>query len=263
MTKKNHYGVIKASYFANWADMFGFPIASSLLPIVARISFLTPNVISILSFLLFTLGSLSLFLIYPYHLFVAALLLFAGYIGDDLDGQVARIRKLSSTLGDYLDKVLDVLKIFILTSSLSYAVYKETDNIIFIFLGFAACFFFNYRYYIKLETVFSKTSRDQQYLENSAMKRKEIEEQLDEKFESLSKTLSGRLHALWLKHRLLFMVDEAEFVIITAVFALINRLGLALVILAVSQMVLAFYRVIERGYQLHSDSENLLKPMRK
>ncbi len=261
--KKPGYEVVKASYFANWADIFGFPIASRLLPLVTSIPFLTPNVISILSFLSFTIGSISLFLIYPYHLIVAAFLLFAGYIGDDLDGQVARIRKLSSTIGDYLDKVLDVLKIFILTSSLSYAVYKDTHNGVFIFLGFAACFFFNYRYYIKLETVFSKTSRDSQYLENSGRKRKEIEELLDEKFEKLSKTFSGKLHALWLRHRLFFMVDEAEFVIITAVFALIDRLGLALIILAVSQIILAFYRVIERGYQLHSDSENLLKPMRK
>ena len=71
------------------------------------------------------------------------------------------------------------------------------------------------------------------------------------------------LKSIWLKNRMIFFIDEAEFVVLTSLFALIDRLDLALWILAVSQVLIAFWRSFERGYQLHTNSKNLLKPMRK
>src|SRR5687768_16842286 len=106
MEKQTRKKVVKHTYFSNWADLFGYPLAWSLVPFVSKISFFTPNVITVISFLMYTLGSITLFWDYPYHLFVAAFLIFAGYIGDDLDGQIARYRKLSSNVGDFLDKSL-------------------------------------------------------------------------------------------------------------------------------------------------------------
>lgn len=255
--------VIKPLYFANWADTWGFPIAASLLPFVSKISFLTPNVISICSFILYTLGSISLFLDYPFHLLVSAMLLPIAFIGDDLDGQVARYKKLSSVFGDFLDKVLDVVKIFIITASLSYAVYLKTENILTIYLGFASGFFFMVRYYIKLETMFSLTSRDSKYLEKSSEVRKSLENDLEKLHYKLQKTFPGKLRSLWLQHRLIFAVDEGEFVFITAVFAILNRLDLALIILAISQTSIAVWRFLERSHQLRTDSNQLLLPMRK
>lgn len=246
--------VVKASYFANWADVFGFPLAYKLLPLVLPFKFITPNVVSITAFILYAIGCVSLFLDYPYHLQVAAFLVFAGYIGDDMDGQLARIRKMSSKIGDYLDKVLDILKIFLITSSLSLAVYLQTNEILYIFLGFAACFFFMYRYYIKLETMFSAVSSDEKYLEKSSVKRDQLQEEYDKE--------TG-LKSLWLRNRMIIFIDEAEFVIITSIFALMNRLDLALWILAISQILITLFRLFERGYQLHTNSENLLKPLRK
>lgn len=247
-------GVIKASYFANWADVFGFPLAYKLLPLVLPFKFITPNVVSVTAFILYALGCVSFFLEYPYHLQAAALLTFAGYIGDDMDGQLARIRKLSSKIGDYLDKVLDILKIFLITSSLAFAVYLQTGQFFYIFLGFAACFFFMYRYYIKLETMFSAISSDEEYLEKSAAKRDQLQEEYDK---------ATGLKSFWYRNRMIVFIDEAEFVIITSIFALMNRLDLALWILAISQVLIALFRLFERGYQLQTNSENLLKPLRK
>lgn len=261
--KKPGPRIVKPMYFGNWGDIWGFPLAAILLPLVTKISFLTPNVITLIAFSLYAIGSISLFLDYRYHLIVAGIFLPLGFLGDDLDGQVARARKLSSVIGDYLDKVLDVLKIFIVTASLGYAVYLQTGNALYMLLGFATCFFFNYRYYIKLESVFSSIDRDPAYLEKCSIKRNEIEENLNALHDKLWKTPVGKLQSLWLKHRLIFAVDEAEIAVFTGVGALFNQLELALWILAISQVTIAIWRVFERGYQLSTYSEKLLLPMRK
>lgn len=246
--------VIKSSYFANWADIFGFPIAYSLLPLVLPFKFITPNIVTIIAFSLYTLGCVFLFLDFPYHNFLAAFLVFAGFIGDDLDGILARTRNLSSTIGDYLDKVLDILKIFLITLSVSIAVYFQTFNILYVFLGFTACFLFMYRYYIKLETMFSKINSDPKYLERSAQKREELTQSLDK--------ITG-IKSYWIKNRTIFFVDEAEFVIITAIGAIFDKLEYSLWVLAISQILITIFRLFERGYQLNTNSENLLKPLRK
>lgn len=255
--------VIKSTYFSNWGDLFGYPLTYRLLPLIARIDFFTPNVITVVSFLFYTLGSILLFVSFPYHLFLAAFLMVAGYIGDDLDGQLARYKNLSSNIGDFLDKAFDVLKIYIITISLSAAVYIKTDNVLYLFLGFTACFFFNFRYYIKLETMFGRINSDSQYLLKSAKKREELELAIEKEYAKSSKTFPETLKILWHKNRTIFFVDEAEFAIFTAVGALFGRLDWVLWILAISQVIIVLWRFYERITQIKTSSPRLLWPMRK
>jgi phosphatidylglycerophosphate synthase len=196
--------VIKPVYYGNWGDLWGFPLAAKLLPIVTRISFLTPNVITMIGFTSFVVGSLLLFLNAPYHLYLAAFLLPFGFLLDDLDGQVARERNMYSEIGNYLDKVLDVLKIFIVSSSLSYAVYLQTQNILHIYLGFIAASFFYMRYYIKLETVLRQVELDKDYLEKSSKVMSDIKEARFEKHERISHTAGGKLTVFWELNRTFF-----------------------------------------------------------
>lgn len=255
--------VIKSTYFSNWADLFGYPLAYKLLPLVTEIDFFTPNVVTVISFFLYALGSIFLFLSFPYHLFLAAFLITVGYIGDDLDGQLARYKNLSSNIGDFLDKVLDVLKIYIITISLSIAVYLRTDNVLYLFLGFTACFFFNFRYYIKLETIFSRINSDPQCLLKSAQKRKDLESAIEKEYAKSPKTLWETIKVLWHKNRIIFWVDEAEFAIFISVAALFNKLEWALWILAASQVGIAAWRFFERMHQIRTSSNRLYWPMRK
>lgn len=255
--------VIKSTYFSNWADLFGYPLAYNLLPLVTKIDFFTPNVVTVISFFLYALGSILLFVQFPYHLFLAAFLITAGYIGDDLDGQLARYKNLSSNIGDFLDKVLDVLKIYIITISLSFAIYLRTDNVLYLFLGFTACFFFNFRYYIKLETIFSRINSDPQYLLKSAQKRKELEGVIEKEYTKPQKSPWEIIRVLWHKNRIIFWVDEAEFATLTAIGALFGRLDWVLWILAVSQVIISSWRFYERASQIKTSSPRLFWPMRK
>jgi len=255
--------IIEPSYFSNWADLFMPKIANSLVPSAAKISWLTPNHLTLFSFGLHTLGSILIFISIPYHLILTAILLPLGYILDCMDGQLARTKNMPSPLGDYLDKTLDVLKVFILTASLSYATYLKTGDILYIFLGFTACFGFCFRYYIKLETIFSTINRDKDYLQKSREFRIEQYEKLGKEYEELSKTFLGKLKVLWYRNRILLFIDEAEFILITSITALLNRIEVALWIFAVLHFGIAIFRLFERGHQVNTFSKNLYRPMRK
>lgn len=255
--------IIEPSFFSNWADLFLPKIANKLIPLALLVPGLTPNHITIISFILYVLASFFTFISFPYHLYLTAILLPIAYILDCLDGQLARTKKLSSPIGDYLDKTLDVLKIYILTLSLSLSEYFKTADSFYFILGFTACFGFNFRYYIKLETMFSAISKDKDYLDKCRQLRYELYEKLDNQYKQLSKTILGKLKVFWLNNRILFFIDEAEFVLITSIAAIFNRLDIALWIFAIGHFGIALFRLFERGYQININSKNLLRPMRK
>jgi len=255
--------VVKSTYYSNWGDRIGYPLARFLVEPLNKLPFITPNGVTLTAFTLFAFGCLFLVISFPYHMIVGAILIFVGYIGDDIDGQLARIKGESSVVGDYMDKVLDILKIFLITFFSALSVYLTTGNILYLFLGFVACFFFNFRYYIKLESIFSALSRDEKYLEKSAKKRREKEKEMDSLYVRKAKSLKEAVQIFWIKNRTIFFVDEAEFALFTALGAILNKLNLSLWVLAVSQVILVFWRLIERGRQLHKNSKDLLLPMRK
>ena len=254
---------LEEPYFNNWGDLFLPKIATRIIPFIAKWNWITPNFITLFSFLLYVAGCVLLFIDIPYHLYYAAILLPLAYIGDCIDGDLARVKNLRSALGNYIDKVVDVLKIYVITISLAYAAYLNTHSIIYIFLGFTACFFFNYRYYIKLETMFSQFNQDPQYLTKSAKRRQELYLIKQKEYNKLSATFLGKIRLFWLKNRIIFWVDEAEFVIFTSIGAIFNKIWLVLWVLAISQVLIASWRLFERGYQTHKAKDKLLDPMRK
>ncbi len=255
--------VVKSTYYSNWGDRIGYPLARFLAGPLSKLSFITPNGVTLTAFALFALGCLFLVVSFPHHMTAGALLIFAGYIGDCIDGQLARIIGKSSIIGDYIDKVLDVLKIFFVTFFSGLSIYLTTGNILYLLLGFVACFFFNFRYYILHESMISVLYRDEKYLEKSVKTRKEMEKEMDSLYERRAKSLKEAIQIFWVKNRTIFFVDEAEFVIFVVFGVIFGKLNLVLWILAISQVILVFWRLIERGRQLHKNSEDLLLPMRK
>lgn len=255
--------VVKSTYYSNWGDRIGYPLASIIVKPLAKLPFVTPNGVTLVAFASFAVGCAALMASFPFHLVVAAVLIFLGYVGDDVDGQLARITKKYSTLGDYLDKVLDVLKIFLITFSLSAAVAIQTGNAWYLGLGFLTCFMFQYRYYIKLETMFSALSRDAAYFEKSAQVRSVKEAEMDDIYAQKATSLPQALRLFWVKNRTLLIVDEAEFAILVAIGALLNQLIVTLWVLAFAQLGWAIWRAFERGHQLTNNSARLQWPMRK
>ena len=87
------------------------PVGFLLLHVLEPLSFVTPNLITLLGFFCF-LGASVLLAQAPQATWAIALLLFLRLIFDDLDGMLARVRGAGSHFGSYLDKITDVLGFF-------------------------------------------------------------------------------------------------------------------------------------------------------
>ena len=259
----NKDGVVKNLYYSNWGDNLGYPLAFAVLPYIAKVPGATPNLVTIFSFFLYLAGCLLLFINVPHHLSIAGIFIILGFVGDDLDGQLARYKKMHSDIGSFMDLTLDVLKIFVISLSLGYAVYLQSQQTIHLFMGFVSCFFFFFRYYIKLETMFAQMVKDRKYLEKSLSKRAELISQMNNGILKHSTSFTQSVRKFVFQHKLIFVLDEAEFAILIGIFAFLNRLDIALYIFAFGQLGWAIYRWFERGYQIHTNSARLLWPMRK
>jgi phosphatidylglycerophosphate synthase len=234
------------------------PLANKIVPYAAKVSWLTPNIVSFSSFIMYVIASLLLFTDIPNHLLISLILFPLSYIADCMDGQLARTTKRFSPIGDYLDKTLDVLKIFIITASLSWAVYSQTLNVLYIYLGFAGCFFFCYRYYIKHEILYSQFSKDHSYLDKSYERIMHLYESVREHRAKLS-----TIHRFWLAQRTIFYVDEGEFIFFTCLGIIFGRLDLSLWVIGISQTVWGIYRLIMRAVELKNRPEIFINPVKR
>jgi phosphatidylglycerophosphate synthase len=123
----NPASVIEPDYFSNWGDLWYPKLANKLLIPASEISILTPNHITIASFVLYSTGA-GLIIAGGRWSVLATALLPLSYILDCLDGQLARYTGRTSPIGDYLDKTLDVLKIFIINASMAFSAYRLTGK---------------------------------------------------------------------------------------------------------------------------------------
>jgi phosphatidylglycerophosphate synthase len=254
---------IEPSYFSCWGDSFLPRTAYLFLPIIWKFDWITPNLLTVTSFLLHVIGCIMLFATVPHHFAYTVILLPVAYLMDCLDGRLARTKGMTSDLGDYLDKTLDVIKLYATMASLGYAAYLSTSDVRFVFLGFTAAFFFSYRFYLKSVTIFDAIGKDPQYLAKCKETRIGLLVSKTKEYAELRKTFAGSLKGIWLRNKSIFAVDEAEVMLITVLAALTGRVGLALWVLGISQVVIALWRMVERGYQLNVFSQDLYLPMRK
>lgn len=253
--------VVEANYFSNWGDLWYPRWANVLLVPASQVVWLTPNHVTISSFILYALAAVMIG-IQGDWMVLAALLLPLSYVLDCLDGQLARFTKQTSVIGDYLDKTLDVLKIGIINAAFAVAAYRMSGEIVYLLLGFASCFGFLFRYYIKLETMFSAINHDPAYLDRSRQHRQALYASLSAQGKNRH-TLKQHLDWLWLRHHSLLALDEAEHVTFGALAAACGRPDLWLWLFGPAQVLIALVRLVQRGRQIAAQDGSLTHPLRK
>jgi len=256
-------GYFNSVYIGNWAGMYFRHLSKFIVKFIIKIKWITPNIITVLSSFIFIVGCLMLFINIPYHLYYAALLIFIGYIGDLLDGDLAKKRNMKSFYGGYLDAVVDVIKIYFITISLSLSTYLLTNNIIYIFLGFTICASFMSRFYIKQIAskfvLIKELEKDPKFVYDRFEIEKEWKQKLERKYAALSKSFVGKLKIIWLKNKSIFLVDEAEIAIFTCLASIFNQLVIWIWILVFSQIMIVIFRLFQRGYQLKKGDIKLIQ----
>ncbi len=103
-----------------WASIFSGPIANRLLEPIADIQWITPNLITITSFII---GIIAAYCFCTGAYITGAILVQLSFIVDCMDGQLARYRQQFSKLGAWLDRISDRVKDFLYFFALALGFY--------------------------------------------------------------------------------------------------------------------------------------------
>jgi len=119
-----------------WAMLVVLPLARRLSLFIINRTNLTPNAITLGAFLFIPLAAIGYGCGGYLGLLYGALFFEINYLFDCVDGTVARVKKLGSPLGAYLDPVLDRWRIVILTLALAYGQYRVSGDLQVVYLLF-------------------------------------------------------------------------------------------------------------------------------
>ena len=198
-----------------WSRVFATPIAHLVLTGVADWRCLTPNRLTILSFGLTLLSGVFILLDTAPNLVIGGIVLQVAYVIDCMDGQLARYRGVSSDLGSLLDKWSDFVKFPFIVVALSIQAAHHTPTIAPIVLGLSAIFLICYQPYLKAIA-----------------------------FKECSVTplpyLSGQ--SFWQRNLRFFLFEEAQWYLIVSVCLFLNETMVALILLVVTQGIIALLR---------------------
>lgn len=145
---------------------------------------------------------------------------------------------------------------------MGYAAYAATGNVAYWGLALSSAFWFMFRYYIKLETIFTEQNRDSTYLEKCSIRRQETYEKI-EKRRALIKTPADLIKWAAFIHYRAFNLDETEFITFSVIALLLGKAEYFVLLFGIGQPIIALYRHAQRGYQLTNNKAALLDPMRK
>ena len=246
-----------------WSSFVTSPLAICMNWFVVDIRWLTPNLLTTISFIVALLASV-LILVGTRQAFVcAALFINASLVLDCMDGQMAKYRGISSRFGSYFDKVTDQIKIFAWFGAAAYVSFLETESIVPVFLAFTGVTFYSLRVYVKYVTIFIEVEHDVTYLEQSSREAAAIDRERSN-VGGLGQGVMQNLRWFVREQRKFFLFNEAVFVFILSVALLFDVILPVLWLFAISQLYYGFVRSWQRGSQIYNNQHNqLLKPIEK
>jgi len=108
------------------------------IPLVRRLSkyhFITPNFLTIISLVIGLIAALLIIMSTTPFLIVGGILYQLAFLFDCMDGKLARLRGITSPLGEILDNVADRVTIFTLSFAVGYTLYNYYNDA-FLFLNY-------------------------------------------------------------------------------------------------------------------------------
>ena len=151
-----------------WASFVTSPLAILANYAVVDIKWLTPNLITLVSFLTAVASAPFIVVGGTTNFLIAAVLIQLSFVFDCMDGQMARYRNSSTATGSYYDRVSDQIQITIWFGAVAYAAWVQSNEVIPVFLAFFGTAFYFLRGYVKYVAIHVEMSRDRDYLERIA-----------------------------------------------------------------------------------------------
>jgi len=133
--KELYLSSLKKKSSEEFFDLIFFRPLGFLLAFISRKTFLTPNHLTILSMIL---GVGSGFLYYFHSYEAGALILLLANTFDCADGQLARMKKVSSKIGSILDGSADYITYIASYAGACFALIRDTGDFYFFWIGWIA-----------------------------------------------------------------------------------------------------------------------------
>ncbi|WP_229069196.1 CDP-alcohol phosphatidyltransferase family protein [Actinoplanes sp. DH11] len=129
-----------------WTVLLVDPLASRLVRLVAPYRWITPNVLTLLATVI-GVGAMVFFAIGDrWALAAGAVLFHLSFVVDCMDGKIARLNGTGTIFGQWLDFVLDRVRVFFCAIALFGGQYVQTDNIAYLWVMAVAVFLDLFRY---------------------------------------------------------------------------------------------------------------------
>jgi len=237
-----------------WSSFVTAPLAIAINYVVVDIKWLTPNLITLFSFIT-ALASVVFIIVGGFiNFIIAAVLIHLSHILDCMDGQMALYRGISSKFGAYFDKLTDQIQVTLWFGAMGYVAYVQSQNILPVFLAFVGVAFYSLRGYAKYVAIYTEVYDDNEYLEkvsNNKGKKKETA--------GLGHGILANLRWFIAEQRKILSFDEGVFIFMLS-FALIFDVIIPMLwVFAISQIFYGIYRGWIRGHKLYFNQQITIK----
>jgi phosphatidylglycerophosphate synthase len=239
-----------------WSSFVTAPLAILFSYAVADIKGVTPNQITLLSFLTAVLSALFIIAGGSTNFLIAAILIHLSHVFDCMDGQIARYRKTSSASGSYFDRVTDQIQVMIWFGAVGYAASLQSSTVLPVFLSLIGVAFYSLRGYVKYVAIHVEMSRDHSYLEKIAQN-----VQVNKKGVVAGPGFSVLANLRWFlsEQQKILKFDEGVFIFMLSFSLVLDQLTPMLWVFAASQLFYGVFRIIQRGRNIERNEQILIE----
>ena len=227
-----------------WSSFVTAPLAILFNYVVVDIRWLTPNLITVASFVSAIAAAGFVIVGGATNFVVAALLIHLSHVFDCMDGQMARYRQTMTAAGSYYDRATDQIQVAMWFGAVAYASYDQSGRVLPVFLAFAGVSFYSLRGYTKYVEIHVEMSRDKNHLERIANARSAARAGDPEGRVS---DLSTAVRWFISEQRKILRFDEGVFVFMLSLALVLDQLTPMLWIFALSQVSIGASRTWQRG----------------
>jgi phosphatidylglycerophosphate synthase len=230
-----------------WSSFVTSPLAIAVNYVVIDVKWLTPNLITLFSFIVALISAVFILAGGTMNFVVAAILIHLSHILDCMDGQMARYRKSTSQSGAFYDKLTDQIQVTIWFGAVGYAAYAQSHSVVPIFLAFAGVAFYSLRGYVKYVTIYTEMSRDNKYLEKVSFTEASV---LKPETAGLGFGVFANIKWFVSEQRKIILFTEGVFIFMLSLALIIDKLTPMLWIFAISQIYYGLARGWQRGREI-------------
>lgn len=239
-----------------WSSFVTAPLAIALNYLVVDFQWLTPNRITLLSFIVAVVSAGFILGTGPSNFIIAALLINLSHVLDCMDGQMARYRQSTSLVGSYYDRFTDQLQIIVWFGALGYAAYMQSNSVVPLILAFVGVAFYGVRGYVKYIGLHIMMERDQTYLDQLASKQNKAQPAVAA---GLGFGLRANLDWFLAQQKKILDFNEGVFIFMLSIALVFNVLTPILWVFAISQGTLAIFRGLQQARNISLGSVHLIK----